>query len=184
MLVPVRSKEYALQLPARPQGWSPAVSFLSAAPPLIGCTLALLALSCSSSDNGSQAVERAQGPLTTPTKARPAGTPTVDATGAMSPPSRVRSDSQPAYVTVQAVGRFFFPGVVQVRAGNEVTVTFENEDPGVIHDLSFRITGVPGGATCTGPCSYSYSFVAPEPGRYEFFCSVHPYIVGTLIIEP
>lgn len=144
--------------------------------------LLALTMSCTSFQGEARNQESGQKPPSIPTQARAEAI--ASATVTVTPPRTAKPGSQPTFLTVQALGRFFFPGQLQAQSGSEVTVEFQNEDPGVVHDLSFRIPGLPGGATCTGPCSYSYTFIAPEPGRYEFFCTVHPYIVGRLIVEP
>jgi len=29
----------------------------------------------------------------------------------------------------------------------------------------------------------SFSFTFEEPGTYEYYCSIHPYMTGTVIVE-
>jgi plastocyanin len=71
---------------------------------------------------------------------------------------------------------------LSARSGASVTVNFRNEDAGVTHDLSFGIPGLGHGHTCAGPCTDSYSFTAPAPGTYDFFCTVHFGMAGKLIV--
>ncbi len=73
---------------------------------------------------------------------------------------------------------------VRARSGATVTVVFRNEDAGVDHDISFGIAGLGHGHTCTGPCQDQYSFTAPAPGTYAFFCTVHAAMTGTFIVDP
>jgi plastocyanin len=73
---------------------------------------------------------------------------------------------------------------LQARSGATVNVHFQNNDPGVAHDLSFAIDGVPRGNSCVGPCSDDYSFAAPTAGTYSFFCSVHPDMKGIFTVLP
>jgi plastocyanin len=72
-----------------------------------------------------------------------------------------------------------------------VSVTLQNIDNGVPHDVSFGrasggppATGLPLGTSCYGPCTDSYSFTAPGPGNYAFFCSLHPDMAGTFVVSP
>ena len=62
-------------------------------------------------------------------------------------------------------------------------MTFNNQDSGIPHSLSFN--GVPGAAneTCTGPCTTTNTFTAPAAGTYGFFCNVHPDMTGSLIVQ-
>jgi plastocyanin len=85
---------------------------------------------------------------------------------------------------VRALGATFYPNQISVRTRSRVTIEFFNDDSAVNHDLSVRSAAVPAGPSCTGPCRARYSFVAPAPGNYELFCTVHPYITGKLIVEP
>ncbi|MGE0056358.1 MAG: cupredoxin domain-containing protein [Dehalococcoidia bacterium] len=78
----------------------------------------------------------------------------------------------------------FSASQLSARSGASVTVSFRNEDAGVAHDVSFGIAGLGHGHTCAGPCTDSYSFVAPAPGTYDFFCTVHIDMTGKLIVSP
>ncbi|HXG42588.1 MAG TPA: cupredoxin domain-containing protein [Dehalococcoidia bacterium] len=68
---------------------------------------------------------------------------------------------------------------ITVAAGQAITVTLDNQDDGVPHDLVVwrdrsqreRIAGT---EQCTGPCQRTV-IVPPLPaGRYYFNCTVHP----------
>jgi plastocyanin len=58
-----------------------------------------------------------------------------------------------------------------------VTVTFNNQDAGVTHDIVFF---APGGAQVAasdlfaGPGMRTLTFTPATPGTYAFKCSVHP----------
>ncbi len=71
------------------------------------------------------------------------------------------------------------------RAGRQVTITFENRDTGVPHNL--WIDG-PAGSIATeievGTITQTLTFTIDEPGTYQFLCQVHPVaMVGQLVIE-
>lgn len=78
----------------------------------------------------------------------------------------------------------FVPNALTVSAGGVVTITFENQDAGVAHDIVFfdpagaRIAGT---EVATGPITQRTSFTAAAPGRYAFKCTVHPQqMYGTI----
>ena len=82
---------------------------------------------------------------------------------------------------MHAVNLDFSVHTIRASAGQSVTITLQNADAGVPHDL-----GLLGSRTssCAGPCSSAISFTAPAPGSYPFACSYHPYMAGTLEVRP
>ncbi|HXH22101.1 MAG TPA: cupredoxin domain-containing protein [Dehalococcoidia bacterium] len=84
---------------------------------------------------------------------------------------------------VRAANLAFNTTHLHVRAGTQVTAVFQNDDASVPHNLSFNVPGLEHGETCTGPCTVSQTFTAPAPGRYQFFCTIHP-MVGDFIVDP
>ena len=71
---------------------------------------------------------------------------------------------------------------VGATASGEVTISFDNQDSGVPHNVSIYQgdQAVFEGEIITGPDSIDYTFPAPPPGEYEFRCDVHPTtMVGT-----
>jgi amicyanin len=69
----------------------------------------------------------------------------------------------------------FSPSVIRIKQGD--TVTWTNRDS-VQHNVahnSFESPLLRRGET------YQYTFNAP--GTYEYHCSPHPYMVGTVIVE-
>ena len=77
----------------------------------------------------------------------------------------------------------FEPTEATAPGGGEITVVFENRST-VPHNLTF---GPPiDAATATivaAGASESISFSAPEPGDYEFVCTLHPGMDGVLTVE-
>ena len=72
-----------------------------------------------------------------------------------------------------------------VRAGEEVTVTYDNQDEGVPHNLRFDLKGSPSPQTRTanGPDVQTITFSVAEPGEYTYICDVHPSAMrGTLVV--
>ena len=76
-----------------------------------------------------------------------------------------------------------------IEAGRETTVTFENKDGGVLHNLAIYEDESAGsvlfrGDFVTGPNTTTYTFEAPAPGTYFFRCDSHPnQMTGSLIVR-
>jgi plastocyanin len=87
-----------------------------------------------------------------------------------------RADDPNAIV---AIDKFMFaPAALTVTPG--ATVTFENRD-----DMVHSIVGVGGSfrskALDTGD---KFSFTFDKPGEYAYFCGLHPYMKGKVVVAP
>ena len=71
----------------------------------------------------------------------------------------------------------FTPDAVTIKAGATVTWVNKDEEPHtVVSDAGlFR-----SGAVDTDD---TYSFKFDKPGTYHFLCSIHPKMVGTIVVE-
>jgi plastocyanin len=69
--------------------------------------------------------------------------------------------------------------VLTVKAGT--TVTWTNEDPGMMHTVTSADELFDSGFLEEG-ASLSYTF--DEPGEYEYFCGPHPWMRAKIIVEP
>ena len=73
----------------------------------------------------------------------------------------------------------FEPQTLTVAAGTAVTWVNQDEEPHNIVDLAkphvFRSPGIDGGE--------KYTFVFDKPGTYEYVCSVHPHMHGTIVVK-
>jgi plastocyanin len=79
--------------------------------------------------------------------------------------------------TVEIANFTFAPKDLTVTAGT--TVTWKNAD-----DSPHRIADVNGAYTSAAldtEESFSHTFAAP--GVYKYFCSIHPYMVGTIFVK-
>jgi plastocyanin len=91
-----------------------------------------------------------------------------------------------ANVQIVAVNIAFQPTELTVPAGQAFTITFDNQDPGVQHNIDIfdnpDFAGEPlfAGELITGPAQVTYEVSPLQPGSYPFRCVVHPNMVGTL----
>jgi plastocyanin len=117
-----------------------------------------------------------------PTVAPPVPPPPVQAP----PPTPVPAAGPPPPVSFAVTASLlsFNVATLSATSGAAVSVSFTNTDAGVAHDLSFSVPGLGHGHTCVGPCSDAYSFTAPAPGRYDFFCTIHQGMQGTFTVTP
>src|SRR5262245_22956650 len=83
----------------------------------------------------------------------------------------VVSEAQ-ASVAVKGLNYAFEPAVVNVKSGDNVTLTFSNEDGGIDHNI--EVSKLFTSTECNGPCTITVQFVAPAPGEYQLFCITHP----------
>lgn len=120
----------------------------------------------------------------TPSPATPAAVlPTVAATATVTVPATPPpAGGGPVTLTVRAKDKAFDKQVLRARTGAQVTAVLVNDDAGEEHNLAISIRGL-GHETCTGPCSTTVTFTAPEPGAYFYACTIHDGMFGTLFVE-
>lgn len=92
----------------------------------------------------------------------------VPAAGAMAAPARH---------TVAIDGVKYDPPTLTVRRGDRVT--WVNHDP-YPHTVTAR--GAFDSKEIAADAKWSY--VASKPGRYDYICTLHPNMKGTLVVEP
>ena len=82
----------------------------------------------------------------------------------------------------------FSPTSLDVPSGQPTTITFDNEDPGVLHNIQFfsdkdYTTSIYKGPDVTGVASAEYQLPALGPGTYYFHCDYHPTTMqGTITV--
>ena len=100
---------------------------------------------------------------------------------------QVPSDGAPVTsATIVGKNITFDLNALTVPAGQEVTITFDNQDAAVPHNL--HIQAGPEGDFKTeiveGPVLQTLTFEIAKPGSYSFVCDVHPIqMAGTLVVE-
>lgn len=87
----------------------------------------------------------------------------------------------PTGPVVQVANMAYTPATLTVKAGDTVTWIFD--DRGVTHD----VVGVGAAKSVlrsrlmqTGTFTYTFT----EPGTYEYTCSLHPEMTGTVVVTP
>ncbi|MDQ3224740.1 MAG: cupredoxin domain-containing protein, partial [Gemmatimonadota bacterium] len=108
----------------------------------------------------------------------------------ITPPPRPSGSVTPGEGTTLALTSIsitdgFDPEVLEVPADTPITFELNNADPAAPHNVAIR-GGNPDGSDWIGepfadPDSDAiYQAPALAAGAYEFFCSIHPNMVGTL----
>jgi plastocyanin len=97
------------------------------------------------------------------------------APAATSPAAAARADAAPPIVIARDF--MFAPGTITIRAGASVTWKNTDDEPHtVVSDTGlFR-----SGALDTNE---SFSFRFDKPGTYHYACSIHPRMVGTIVVQ-
>ena len=73
----------------------------------------------------------------------------------------------------------FQPAVLTVKAGTKVIWTNRDSTPHTVTSADKRFASSGGLDT-----DDQYSFKFDKPGSYEYFCSLHPMMVGKVIVQP
>jgi plastocyanin len=84
---------------------------------------------------------------------------------------------QPAAITIDNFA--FGPALTIVAPGTKVTWTNKDEEP-------HTVTSASGGAIFKSDAldtGDTFSFTFDKPGTYKYFCSIHPHMVGTIVVK-
>src|SRR6185437_4241501 len=85
--------------------------------------------------------------------------------------------AQNAPVAVSIDNFTFNPQKLTVKAGTTVTWTNKDDIPHAIATASKQFRSK------TLDTDDAYSFTFTTPGSYEYFCSLHPHMTGTIVVE-
>ena len=87
------------------------------------------------------------------------------------------SVAQNTVVPVTIDNFVFSPERVTVKVGTTVTWTNHDDIPHTVaaKDRAFKSKVM--------DTDESYSFTFSTPGEYSYFCSLHPHMVGTIVVE-
>jgi plastocyanin len=102
--------------------------------------------------------------------------------GQPSPPSADTPEPPPqGQVEVVMQGSQFQPAEVTIEAGT--TVVWTNQDA-LPHTVTAGSRGNPSGLFDEDVgAGGDFSFTFEEPGTYEYYCSIHPGMDGTVVVE-
>jgi len=93
-------------------------------------------------------------------------------------PNGATGGETPAASTIVMAREFMFaPAALTVHAGSTVTWTNRDDEPHTVVSEAglFRSAGLDTGE--------SFSFKFDRPGTYRYACSIHPRMVGTIVVE-
>jgi plastocyanin len=90
--------------------------------------------------------------------------------------SAVKAALAPTTVAIDA--HAFAPAILTITAGT--TVTWKNGDD-TVHSIVADNKSFRSGALDTDD-KWSHTFATP--GEYGYFCSLHPYMVGKIVVKP
>ena len=84
-------------------------------------------------------------------------------------------------VVIVAEDMAFDPDEVQVAADRPVSIVLDNRDEGVNHNLHVKDAPAPNETPLEQGVSQQALTVTLPAGEYEFVCSIHPNMDGTLV---
>ena len=85
--------------------------------------------------------------------------------------------AQPSNTKLEIDNFSFSPQRITVKPGTTVTWTNEDDTP---HAVASSTTMFKSKALDTND---SFAFTFTTPGVYEYFCSLHPYMTGAIVVE-
>lgn len=97
-----------------------------------------------------------------------------------------------ATTSIVAAGVAFDLDTINLTAGEQVSLEFQNNDAGTLHNVAIYENEAAGraqedalfdGENISGPSTTIYEFEAPPAGEYYFQCDVHPGMNGTVVVE-
>jgi amicyanin len=118
------------------------------------------------------------GGATTKASAPPAAT-TMPPMATMPATTTAPTANTPAVATdsVTITNFAFAPAVITIKAGTTVTWTNKDEEP---HTVTFTVLGTRSPNLTGTAVTYSKSF--STPGSYDYHCSIHPFMHGTVVV--
>lgn len=90
-------------------------------------------------------------------------------------PAAARADAAPPIVIARDF--MFAPNTITVKAGSTVTWKNSDDEP---HTVVSEMGLFRSGALDTNE---SFSFRFDKPGTYRYACSIHPRMVGTIVVR-
>jgi len=98
--------------------------------------------------------------------------------GGSAPAATPAASDAPAGANTVTISNFAFaPASITIPAGTTVTWTNKDEEPHTVvsgDGTTFHSPGMGTGAT--------FSFTFPNAGTFEYICSIHPMMHGTVVV--
>lgn len=139
---------------------------------LLIASIAALAVGACGGTAGTAAPTRATAPSVATSQAPTSVPPASDDAESEAPATTDPSDAAQA-AEVSIVDFEFSPATIEVAVAQEITWTNEGEEP---HTATFT-DGPDSGSLATGD-EFTHAF--DEPGTYDYVCSFHPQMTGTV----
>ncbi len=90
------------------------------------------------------------------------------------------ASGKPVSTTRVAIQNFAFsPATVTVKAGTTVTWTNQDSEP---HTVTAKSGAGPNSPTLDQGATYQYTFT--RAGQYSYLCTIHPFMLGTVVVTP
>ncbi|WP_050997403.1 MULTISPECIES: plastocyanin/azurin family copper-binding protein [Frankia] len=90
------------------------------------------------------------------------------------------ADGKPVSTARVAIQNFAFsPATVTVKVGTTVTWTNQDSEP---HTVTAKSGPGPDSPTLDQGATYQYTFT--KAGQYAYLCTIHPFMVGTVVVTP
>jgi plastocyanin len=128
----------------------------------------LLLAACGGDDQATGA-DRTTAPTVATTKA---------STGETTPPPPMQTQ-----FTITAKNVAFKPTKISAPVGQELEVTFDNQDNGVAHNLHFKTPDEVKTDVKSGVDKETLKFTVSKGGTYDYVCDVHPAMKGELKVS-
>lgn len=91
----------------------------------------------------------------------------------------VDADAPVATDTVAIENFAYSPATITVKAGTTVTWTNRDQDP---HTVTAMNDGPFHSPTLNNGQSFRFTFT--EPGRFDYLCTIHPFMTATVVVTP
>jgi heme/copper-type cytochrome/quinol oxidase subunit 2 len=101
------------------------------------------------------------------------------------PPPAPSGAPQGEVIPLVAQNIAFDTQTLSAKAGEPFTIDFKNEDASVAHNVEIKDPNGPGfnGQIITGVAEIQYPVPPLAAGEYQFLCTVHPNMTGTLTVQ-